>query len=108
MATDSISISSIAALGDVTANILAVRTNLETLYNNQLQHLSTHLNTALSGSALGQFEARFLCWLKTLYNISEDMHTSYNDLVLIYEGAKILAEALSKINYTDTPTPNPF
>lgn len=108
MATDSISINSIAALGNVTHHIHQVMENLEDLYNNQLQHLSTNLNAALSGSALGQFESHFLGWLKTLYNISEDMHDAYNNLELIYASAKLIADTLSKLNYTDTPTPNPF
>ncbi len=108
MATDSISISSIAALGTVVNTIQVAKTSLDTLYTNDLQHLSTNLNAALTGSALGSFEAHFLAWLKTLYNISEDMHNTYDNLEIIYTSAKLIADALSRTNYTDTPTQNPF
>lgn len=104
---DDLSISSLNALTAVTNTVKSVHIDLDNLYNS-VQGLSTHLNAALSGSALGQFEARFLCWLKMLSDVMEDMDDTYNALNQISSNASAAAAALAGINYTTPPNSASF
>ncbi len=99
---DDLSIVSISSLGAVVGTITSAQGELDGVFAT-VQNLSTNLNAALTGSALGPFETNFLTWLQQISEIKADMDSAQAQLNTLYQTALAASAALSTLNVT-TPS----